>query len=81
VKTVGSFEAKTHLARLLARAARGESFVITKRGKAMASLVPPPSHSSSNPGDVILDFRKKYAGQLGKFSVEMLKELRDFGRR
>ena len=41
METVGSFEAKTHLPQLLERAAKGEEFTITKRGKPVARLVPP----------------------------------------
>ena len=37
--TVGAFEAKTHLSRLLERVAEGEEVVITKRGKPVARLV------------------------------------------
>lgn len=39
-KTVGAFEAKTHLSELLDQAARGQRFTITKRGKPVAMLVP-----------------------------------------
>lgn len=39
-KTVGAFEAKTHLWELLDLAAMGERFTITKRGKPVAMLVP-----------------------------------------
>ncbi len=38
--TVGSYEAKTHLARLLDQVAQGEEITITKRGKPVARLVP-----------------------------------------
>jgi prevent-host-death family protein len=41
METVGSFEAKTHLAQLLERAANGEEFTITRHGKPVARLVPP----------------------------------------
>jgi prevent-host-death family protein len=37
---VGSFEAKTHLPRLLERVRKGESFVITKHGYPVAELIP-----------------------------------------
>jgi prevent-host-death family protein len=37
---VGTFDAKTHLSELLERVAEGESFVITRRGQAIARLVP-----------------------------------------
>jgi len=37
---VGTFDAKTRLSELLERVAEGESFVITRRGHAIARLVP-----------------------------------------
>ena len=37
---VGAFEAKTHFAQLLQRVERGEEITITRRGKAVARLVP-----------------------------------------
>ena len=38
--TVGAYEAKTHLAILLDRVARGEKLTITRRGHPVARLVP-----------------------------------------
>ena len=38
--TVGSYEAKTHLPRLLERVERGETITITRHGKPVARLVP-----------------------------------------
>jgi prevent-host-death family protein len=40
MKTVGSYEAKTHLPRLLSQVEKGETITITKRGKPIAMLVP-----------------------------------------
>ncbi len=40
MKTVGSYEAKTHLPQLLERVALGEKILITKHGHAIAMLVP-----------------------------------------
>jgi prevent-host-death family protein len=40
MKTVGTFEAKTHLSTLLEQVEGGEEITITKRGKAVARLVP-----------------------------------------
>ncbi len=37
---IGSFEAKTRLAELLRETEKGRSFVIMRRGKAVAKLVP-----------------------------------------
>jgi prevent-host-death family protein len=38
--TVGSYEAKTHLPRLLERVEQGETITITRHGKPVARLVP-----------------------------------------
>ncbi|MEO7504985.1 MAG: type II toxin-antitoxin system prevent-host-death family antitoxin [Sphingomicrobium sp.] len=40
METVNIHDAKTHLSRLLRRAANGESFVIAKAGKPIARVVP-----------------------------------------
>ena len=40
MRTVGTFEAKTHLSALLERVERGEEITITRHGKAVARLVP-----------------------------------------
>jgi prevent-host-death family protein len=37
---IGAYEAKTHFSELIKRAARGEHVIITKRGKAVATLGP-----------------------------------------
>jgi prevent-host-death family protein len=39
-KSVGVHEAKTHLSRLIALAGAGEEITITRRGEAVAKLVP-----------------------------------------
>jgi prevent-host-death family protein len=41
VTTIGAFEAKTHLSKLLERVEAGEEIVITRHGKEVARLVPP----------------------------------------
>lgn len=43
MKEVGAFEAKSRLGQLLDRVEAGEEVVITRRGKAVARLVPPNS--------------------------------------
>jgi prevent-host-death family protein len=40
MRTVGTFEAKTHLSTLLEQVQRGEEIIITKHGRAVARLVP-----------------------------------------
>jgi prevent-host-death family protein len=39
-QTIGAFHAKTHLSALLERVDRGQVFVITRRGRAIAELRP-----------------------------------------
>ena len=50
--TIGSFEAKTHLAKLLERACAGERILITNRGKPVAMLVPPEVEAERSVSDV-----------------------------
>jgi prevent-host-death family protein len=40
MRTVNMHEAKTHLSRLVDRAAKGEPFVIAKAGKPMVKVIP-----------------------------------------
>jgi prevent-host-death family protein len=39
-KTVGAFEAKTHFSALIEAAERGETIVVTKKGKPVAQIGP-----------------------------------------
>lgn len=44
-RTIGAFEAKTHLAALLDQVEQGEEITITRRGRPVARLVPiAPDH-------------------------------------
>jgi prevent-host-death family protein len=40
LKSVGTYEAKTHLPRLLSQVEKGETITITRRGKPIAVLAP-----------------------------------------
>lgn len=42
-------EAKTHLSRLVERAARGEGFIIAKAGKPLVKVVPLSSREAAGP--------------------------------
>jgi len=79
MKEVGTFEAKTHLSALLDEVERGAEVVITRRGVAVARLVPANAPRRSGAGDPIT--RAKAFAQhqtLGRLSW---KKLRDEGRR
>jgi prevent-host-death family protein len=45
MREVGAYEAKTHLAELLDAAEKGETIIVTRRGKPIAKIAPyrPPS--------------------------------------
>ena len=43
IPEIGAFEAKTRLSELLQQVSRGRSFVITRRGRAVAELRPVPT--------------------------------------
>lgn len=48
-KEVGLFDAKTHLSKLVDRVRRGEEITITKRGAAVARLVPAEGRERHDP--------------------------------
>jgi prevent-host-death family protein len=80
--TIGAFEAKTHFAQLLQRVERGEEITITRRGKAIARLV--PAAASPNREDVLATFRRlrdrARRFDLGKFDWAEWRTYRDQDR-
>ena len=89
MKTVGAFDAKTHLNELLQRASKGETIRITRRGVPMAELTPPNNRGKGdarNLVDAIRQLRKDVSlnrAASGKTSSRKLsiRELIDDGRR
>jgi prevent-host-death family protein len=58
METVGAYEAKTHLPKLLERVQRGEYITITKHGVPVAVLSPPDPESVKDVESVIADLRR-----------------------
>ena len=58
MKTVGSYDAKTHLPKLLEQVIRGERITITRHGVPVAVLQAPDSLRRSNPKQVISELRE-----------------------
>ncbi len=58
-KPVGAFDAKTHFSELLERAEHGEEIVITRRGKAVARLVPMADLKREDPAKVLARMRRR----------------------
>ena len=81
MKTVGAFDAKTNLSKLLERVARGESFLITKRGKPVASLSPVAAVKGQGFRELIESFREQYDTSSKKITSEEISEFKETGRR
>lgn len=62
MKQIGSYQAKTHLPRLLDRVAHGERLCITKNGSPVAMLIPFSAPSQRRPKDAIQQIKKFRAG-------------------
>jgi prevent-host-death family protein len=58
VETVGAYEAKTHLPKLLERVLKGERITITKHGVPVAVLQPPDPEKIADTKSVIVALRK-----------------------
>ncbi len=77
MESVGTFEAKTHLTRLLDRVAKGERIAITNRGKLVAMLVPPEAGitaDSAQVGREMLAYRDRVKRKLRGSFREMAHE-------
>ena len=77
-KTVGAYEAKTHLPALLALVARGQEVVITKHAQPIARLVPMEKPATNKDiVDRILAFR----GRIKLAKGESIRDLVIAGRK
>ena len=83
MKSVGSYEAKTHLPQLLSQVEKGESIIITKHGKPVAVLSPAQQGPERDVSAVIAEFRAysmEHARKHGSFSPLEIKEMIEEGR-
>ena len=79
---VSVFEAKNKLSALLEQVERGGEVTITRRGKAVAKLVPAgPSARARSAVQRLRALRESIAARGERFSLEELKSFRDEGRR
>lgn len=78
--TVGSYEAKTHLAALLDKVAEGERVTITRHGVPVAVLGPAREHARREMTEVIAEIKALRKGKTtGGMSVrEMIEEGRRY---
>ena len=79
MRAIGAFEAKTHLSELLAAVEKGETIVITRRGRPVARLVPEPAVPERAEAILrIASLRERLAGTIG---LDDILSARDEGRR
>ena len=76
METVGAYEAKTHLPKLLDRVSRGERITITKHGLPVAVLQPFDPEKNVDIRATIVSLRKfRQKNRLSGFSIhEMIEE-------
>lgn len=83
MKSVGSYEAKTHLPRLLNRVEKGETITITKRGKPIAVLSPALASPEPEISEIIAQFRaysREQSRKHGSLTPGEIKEMIEEGR-
>ena len=79
MRSIGAYEAKTHLPRLLDEVERGERITITKHGRPVAVLVPPTVAASRDVEEIMARFREFRKGN--RLAGLTIRELIDEGRR
>lgn len=79
MRTIGSYEAKTHLPRLLDEVEKGERITITKHGRPVAILVPPDTAPVIDVDELMEQMRRFRKGN--RLRGLSIRELIDEGRR
>jgi len=79
MKTVGAFEAKTHLNELLQRVSKGETIRITRRGIPVAKLVPEEEGKKKDLKRIVREIRE--IGKGASLKGLTIRELINEGRR
>jgi prevent-host-death family protein len=78
---IGAFEAKTHFSQIIEKVEHGADFVITKRGKPVAKIIPfgqEPEITRKEAFEQLIEMRKLYRGEPGSFNI---REAIEDGRR
>ena len=77
---IGVFEAKTHFSQVMEKVANGSDYIVTRRGKPVAKIIPIQQEQEMSREEVIeqfREFRKLYRGKPGSFNI---REAIDEGR-
>jgi prevent-host-death family protein len=76
MREIGAYEAKTHLPKLLERVEKGERFIITRHGRAVAELAPVGPRSENHVRRAIKDLRS-LRDELARRGVRLADLLRE----
>jgi prevent-host-death family protein len=76
MREIGAYEAKTHLPKLLEQVEKGERFIITRHGRAVAELAPVGQRSGSDVRRAIKDLHS-LRDELARRGVRMSDLLRE----
>ena len=76
MRQIGAYEAKTHLPKLLEQVEKGERFIITRHGRAIAELAPVGQRSESDVRRAVKDLRS-LRDELARRGVRMADLLRE----
>jgi prevent-host-death family protein len=79
MKTIGAYEAKTHLPRLLDEVAAGETITITKHGVPVARLV--PANAQRRGVADAIEALQKLQKEVGGLDDGAIREMIEEGRR
>jgi len=78
---IGAFEAKTHFSQIINEVERGADYVVTRRGKPVAKIIPFEQKQEMTFQEAVAalkEFRKLYRGEPGSFNI---REAIEEGRR
>ena len=81
MQSIGAYEAKTHLPRLLDRVAQGESVTITRHGHPVAQLVPVENEARRDRAQQAAQRILERRARLGRTSISELIETLHEGHR
>ncbi len=76
---IGTYDARTHLSRLIERVRRGERFTITRRGVAVAELVPVGDANARSAAEAVAALRRFRRGR--RLDALALRDMIEAGRR
>jgi len=69
---IGAFEAKTHFSQIINEVERGADYVVTRRGKPVAKIIPFEQKQEMTWEEILgkfREFRKLYRGKPGSFNI------------